>query len=333
MDWNSQFRAAFFHYWVADGLPAPHEFESHYSAALRAIQYLPPPALPGPELPPLNKEIVHAVYAFGVQYAAACGVLLDIPRSKAASRARWCGRFNLGISLFDHACDERHRLRVVSNLPALRRLGRQLDNASADVVLDVSEQFLDALIDGLLDETTRRLEPVDAMALVGSLRRMLGAQIEVSSRGVGEFRSASQALAVLRLKSQEPFAVMASWIACASAGRTSPSERRFGRRLGRVLGRCYWLFDDAKDLWEDLSGGRTNYFLLRAAAHRPELMSRARDGIIDVAILRTLESAQIAHQAAQYAVRRVVTTVAASPAAPSARRRAMGMLGASLTRL
>ncbi len=120
-------RAALFHAWEEAGFPAPQPDRDR-----ERLQVPPAPgAVPAGEAPPLHPDVVRRVHGFGFAVGWAMGRLLGLDDAAARDRADWCGRFNLGISLYDYVCDETGRGDVLLGVePFASLVGRDpLDGA------------------------------------------------------------------------------------------------------------------------------------------------------------------------------------------------------------
>jgi hypothetical protein len=327
MDWFSRFKSEFFNVWCGAGFPAPDRFDAAYASQLARACYQSPPTLPRPAPAPLEPTLVDAVYGFGERYARHCGILLGVSGPALVRRADWCGRFNLGISLLDYLCDEHAGLERVLRLRSLAALAPRASVETSERG-DATEVFLDQLAAGLLTSLDRVADARLGRGLRSSLRRMFAAEA-AAAEGALTPVPGRRVVAALRLKSEEPFAVMAQWVA-QGADREGWQA---ARALGRALGHCYWLFDDARDLWEDFDARRWNRFLLRAIARDPRLVSRCPDAVLDVHLLRVLDVGRFARRASVTAVRRVGNAVAGLGVPQGTRTRALGLVAASLARL
>lgn len=333
MDWYSRFKADFFGYWSAAGLPAPRGYETLYLTALRRTSFTPPPAFPKAASKPLDPALVNAVYGFGALFGRHCAVLIGASSTTVDERADWCGRFNLGISLLDYLCDQGDGSRGVATLPAFVALGKHgAPRRSAGLLTD-GERFLNELAGGLLSRVEDAIGPPESRGLWHSLRGMLDAELTVSNQTLAEMPSAAAATRVLRLKSREPFAVMAEWMTHTSCRGGPWHSSGSARMLGRALGACYWLFDDAKDLWLDFAAGRWNYFLVHAVEGNRLLATQPRDAIVDVALTRALDASRVAPRSAREAVRGVVRALSGMGGGRRTREEALGGVAVSLARL
>jgi hypothetical protein len=173
-----------------------------------------------------------------------CADLLSVDGHARQASLSWCGRFNLGISLIDWLCDEAAvppsaiaGLPAFAPLTATRRRGPPPTHDAA--------VFLDALAHELLVELAdevgppRRREP--RSALWPTLRRMLRAELALAGPGYFGPQAPPAALALLRLKSVEPFRIMAERTLAGSSAnprdaRQAAQDRARDRRV-RLAGR------------------------------------------------------------------------------------------------
>lgn len=336
MDWYGLFRADFFAAWAAAGLPPPDGYAEKYAAALKRIRFPRPKAvIPQQADPALDPALLDSVYGFGVYVGQMFGRLLNLPEQTVRERATWCGRFNLGISLFDYVCDERGRPNEIRALPAFHSFGFAGPETAPRRPADAAEELLNRLAASVL----RQLEREDGHpasraggGLRGALKEMFRAELKVAASPVNAATDLTRMRRALRLKSVEPFRVMAEWMALGGVRRVGPARLTRAGALGRALGHCYWLMDDAKDVWADLDAGRWNLFLVWAASREPDLFARGRDAIIDVRLTRMWARGGVIKRTTRPAVRRVVEAVAGLGLAPPVMRDLLGLFAASLAR-
>lgn len=330
--WAAHFRASFLGAWRSAGLPAPDT----------GLPQRPLPSRGGPAArhaasgaaDPLDPALVGAVTGFGRLFGSSCIELLGGVRDPDAieRRVAWCGDFNLGISLFDYLCDVAGDARAAAALPALRGLGvgqgdaLNLDSGSAPACA------LDAVIGRALTDLQAASDRRHVAALRRTLRSMYAAELAAASAqsGVSPWRQDRDWLHLMRLKSVEPFRVMAEW-ATRAHGRAGDLRRRAAaRRIGRALGHCVWLVDDAQDLWQDIDSGQPNLFALMANGAIGPGMSR-HDGN-DARIASKLMRDRVAERLAGLAVRRVVAALQAAGVVRARRERALAPLATVLAR-
>jgi hypothetical protein len=331
-DWRRSFRSELFRAWRAAGLPSPETFEGAYEDLRDQAE---PPAVPrAAARGALDPVTIRAVYGFGHAIGAVCADLLCIDGSARQTSMSWCGRFNLGISLVDWLCDEAAvPPSAIASLPAFTALTatrcRRPPPPAHDVAL-----FLDGLARELLVElardagTPRPREP--RSALWPTLRRMLRAELAVAQPV--RFGPSATALALLRLKSVEPFRIMAE--RTLASGDTSPPEKavKVARRIGRAIGECVWLVDDADDLWRDLDAGHGNRFIASAIAADNRVVASDESALVDIAVVRVLRRERTAERLCSRAVNRLGAAIRCAPCEPQMQERAAGLVGAALAR-
>lgn len=339
MSWQRQFRAAFFDAWTSEHLApplgAPSYAEGLEPDVLRAARALSrTPAVPVTEADPLDPGLLESVLGFGVMVGTVCGELLGLPHDRARSRASWCGRFNLGISLFDYVCDESTRAEVVLALPSFHRFSAGPRSREGDAIVPRPvEDLLDRIAGEVLQELDQELVrrgSGERHDLWRALRRMFRAEQVAARTGLGERTDLILMRRALRLKSAEPFRVMAEWMAWDGSSSERSVRTGYARRLGRALGTCYWLVDDAKDVWRDLDAGRWNLFLIRAAEEEPALFDLHRNVLVDHRLTTLWERSAVAERESGAAVRKLARALAEAPVPAETRQRATSAIAASL---
>lgn len=338
MHWRSEFQAELFSAWDDAGLPAPGGSDGAYRKLLDELAAAAPamtrsvPTAEDDGVRALQPDLVGSVYAFGALVGRVCGLLLDIDATATARRADWCGRFNLGISLFDHLCDEAGAARRLVRLAPFDGFVARTP-VGAPPRPTPAERALAELAAGLLAELRAESGRRDA------LWRVLGTMFEAELTLVEETLTAPVDVdgieAALRLKSEEPFRVMGEWIGRGGKSAAGPALRRhraLSRALGRSLGRCFWLVDDARDLWDDYGRRRWNLFLLRVADDEPELLASARNAFNDARLVHRLAASGAARREVRPAIGSLAAILATCPAPPEQRTRAAGLIAVSLAR-
>jgi hypothetical protein len=331
-DWRRSFRAALFNAWREAGLPDPGRHELAYDE-LR-VHAAPPPVARDIADGPLHPDTIRSVHGFGYVMGVVFASLLDSPGRRREVAADWCGRFNLGISLLDWLCDEAAVAPAeIADLPALARL-RQRSSSRARIDHPAAG-FLNSLADDLLIELTRDAGPPRAgeprSALWPSLRRLMRAELTAAEPGFFEPANPRAALPALRLKSVEPFRIMAERTSLAG-DPCSAATCEIARRAGRAVGECVWLADDADDLWRDLDTGSGNRFIAEAAAADPRVLAADDATVVDLALLRVLTRERIGERLAARAVRRLVRELRRAPCDQHDRERAAGLVAVALAR-
>jgi hypothetical protein len=274
------------------------------------------------------------VCGFGYVTGTACARLLGVRGQAARSSVDWCARFNLGISLVDWLCDEAEAREEVAGLPAFALLaGRR---SASRVPVRAEARYLDALAHDLLAELARDAGPPAAgeprSALWPSLRRMLRAELASAKPGLPSPAGLDAALSQLRLTSVEPFRVMAERTLLAQGRRPSRSRIAAARRLGRAIGECVWLVDDAADFWHDLGAGRGNRFVIEAIAADDRVLAADGSSVMGIAMARVLRRERVAERLCARAAGRLAVALRDLPCDGPERERAAGLVGVSLAR-
>jgi hypothetical protein len=332
-DWRRSFRSALFGAWRAAGLPSPEAFERAYEE-LR--DQAGPPAVPREAARgPLDPVTIRSVHGFGHAIGTVCADLLAVDGHAREASVSWCGRFNLGISLIDWLCDEAAvPPSAIACLPAFARLTatrRRGPPPTHDAAV-----FLDGLAHELLVELAddvgppRRREP--RSALWPTLRRMLRAELALAGPGFFGPEAPPSALTLLRLKSVEPFRVMAERTLAGACASPRDTRVKAARRIGRAIGECVWLVDDADDLWRDLDARHGNRFIAAAVAADDRVVASDDTTLVDIAIVRVLRRERTAERLCSRAVNRLRAAVRTAPCEPRAQERAAGLVGAALAR-
>lgn len=276
MNWRSHFNATFFRLWEARNLPNGLAYAEQYD--LRKYDILLPPLLRNALATsgPLAKERLVNVYHFGVLFAQFISDLHQFPLKdkKFVARSDWCGRFNLGISLFDWLCDEGGRVEKLLLTPPFNMLTGRTANVEIHEPMDKTEATLLDLAEQLLFELQEEVGAPGSHAdpIWINLSNMLQAEAETARNPLQPHLDIDMQLNTARLKSSGPFRCMAERVAIGD-----DSTRKSAANLGDILGDGYWLMDDAHDLWEDLDHRRSNLFLLAAVKTDPELLNDLSD--------------------------------------------------------
>ncbi len=305
--WYGDFRAAFFAEWVRVGLPDPQRVPQPERDVWRgaALPEVVARRLDGITTAALRPDVVAEVYGFGHLVGRSCAELFGVKARTAGDRADWCGRFNLGISLFDYVCDElaTEPRQAIAALPAFAMFTGKLGSAGGHWTGELGS-LLSSLAAGLLQELATELgAPTPTRRRTGlwrALDRMFAAELAVATTRPVRGADTATMQSLLRAKSSEPFRVMAEWVA---RGGTRVPTRRAGH-FGRALGDCFWLVDDACDVWEDLDAGRWNYFLAAAAEHDPRLALGRPSPVLEARLLSLWRRHDVARAAARSSVRR-----------------------------
>jgi hypothetical protein len=307
LNWLSAFRAIYFAEWKRSGLP-------EYPASRIAGAAWPALACPllVDRLPSdgtgfargLDPAIVDNVYGFGVHVGDAFGRLHGVPPRARRGRAEWCGQFNLGISLFDLVCDEggASELAELHALPSMRLF------TGAVAPSEPHSRTL-RLLDEVATSVLARLSadagpPHPRRGLWRALFAMFKAQLERAAATTTRLGDADRLRGNLRLSAAEPFRMMSEWVA-----RGADSDLRKAAHLGRCVGDCYWLIDDARDVWSDLYARRWNLFLVEAKVADPSLRLNSPTPFVEARLTQLWHDRRVAERAARAAVGRLARSL------------------------
>jgi len=259
------------------------------------------------------------------------GGLLGVPASACEHRAELCGRFNLGISLFDFICDEAGSddIAELQRLPSLHHF--------TGTAPDVREfrsgtlKFLDRIVASVLGDFVEEIGPPRKTrrgGLWGALFAMFEAEMTRARLELDHPTPTDAVREALRLSSAEPFRVMAQWM--VERGTTPPQLARRAAHLGRCVGDCFWLIDDARDVWADLYAGRWNLFLLEAKSAEPSLRLSRPTPVLEQHLTDLWIRERTAERTARWAVRRLARTLSALPGSQRRTRSASERLHAAM---
>lgn len=312
MNWLSTFRTIFFAEWKRNGLPEyPASRITGAAWPALACPLLVDRDRPAPEGTGLARglapAVVDSVYGFGVYIGEAFGRLHGVPPRAIRARAELCGQFNLGISLFDLVCDEGG----ASDFAELRALPSMRMFAAAAAPREPQSRtlrFVDQVATSVLAMLCDEVGPSDLRrGLWRAMFAMFHAQLERSGARTTRLGDADALRKALRLSAAEPFRVMSEWV--ARGARCSPSDLRAGAHLGRCVGDCYWLIDDARDVWDDLYAGRWNFFLLEAKVAEPSLRFDQPTPFVEARLTQLWQDRHVAERAARAAVGRLARSL------------------------
>lgn len=318
MHFQGRARSAFFEAWEQAGLPEPRLDRDR--PRLRRTDGLP--TGPMGDAPPLHPDVRARVYGFGAAIGWVLGRLSGLDEATAHERSVWCGRFNVGISLYDWVCDETGRGQVLASVAPFAGLAGRPATVPAD--LRDEERVLCDLATGLLAELDRHAD--DSWDHAAAMAAMLRAQHEVAAWHPDAGADFDRVSAALSAKSVDPFVVMARWMAAGDVAAASEVVEA----LGRGVGRCVWVVDDATDLWRDLDARAWNLFLVRAVDREPRLLDPPRTTLTDIHLDRVLTRDAVAEVEAAAAVADLATAVTASPVTAEVRDDALAVVAAGL---
>jgi hypothetical protein len=254
MDWHQHFQQVFFEQWLELGLPQPQLYTAAYTDArehnLQNILFLETDMA---KESGLSFHQLKSVYGFGKVTGEIIGELAGLSNETTMHVADWCGRFNLGISLFDYICDEHNGRDRVRSLPVFQQM--LSSTPATPPQLNPAEQLLSFLAASVLKDVAA----LNNVELQTAMKQMLRAELLHASGSISEPTDLQIIKQALYLKSAEPFRVMALY-AGLNGSIQEPLQKPL-QQFGTALGKCYWLIDDARDLYDDVAAKKWNWFL------------------------------------------------------------------------
>ncbi len=322
MDWQNHFQTVFFETWQKAGLPHHEKYLSAYYKMLEQrdvkIEWIERSS-------GIDHSRLYDVYGFGVAVGKIFGEMFGLPVEQTKHSSNWCGRFNLGISLFDYISDEQDGVNSVASLKVFQPFIKADDSDTRS--LTASEELLSNLAGSVLND----LKKVSSKnnTLFKAMKQMFEAEAFVSTTKLCANADLKKINKALYLKSAEPFRVMAEYTARLAAA-TDPLQIKNARSVGIALGYCYWLIDDAKDVWIDLEAKHWNLFLQLAAAKDPGIFAHQRDLNTNNRLLSIWEQSNHAQKIANKIIKRLVRAVDRIGLSEKAEQHTLGIVSASL---
>ncbi|MEI9909641.1 MAG: hypothetical protein WDO71_08170 [Bacteroidota bacterium] len=281
--------------------------------------------------PGLHANQLRSVYGFGVLVGKVFSEMLGLTVAQTSNASDWCGRFNLGISLFDYTCDELEGISSVSSLEVFQPFIKA--GYPGTRPLTPAEELLSHLADSVLNDLKIAGVKKGGYPKTGSLfkvmKQLFEAEDFVSKEGLSADTDLKKIRKALYLKSAEPFRVMAEYTVLMTDTH-DPVLIKNARSIGKAIGYCYWLIDDAKDIWIDLEAGRWNLFLQLAAAEDPRIFAQHRDELIKSRLVSIWEQANHAQRISNQVVNRLFHAVNSMVLSEKVEQHTLGLVSASL---
>ncbi|NER10161.1 hypothetical protein SAMN06265375_101301 [Muriicola jejuensis] len=263
IDWHDHFGRIFFKAWKRVGLPDPAGHITRYIAQREHQQ------LPGDWIktnhkisPGIHGTRLYSVYGFGNIVGNVFSDLFGLSPEQKEKASDWCGRFNLGISLFDFITDEQEGATELIKLPVFQKFSKS--DTAERTVLTPAQELLVKLTADVLEEF------IQTGFSLEDLQPLFDAQLYLSQKKIHMSVDLLKIQKALFIKSAEPFSLMAAFVA-RHGGLKDQERMKRNRSLGQVLGKLYWMVDDARDIWTDLNEGNWNLFLAEVARLDPAL--------------------------------------------------------------
>ncbi len=322
MNWYSHFQRVFFETWQKASLPHHDNFLSAYYTMLeqrdKKIEWIESSS-------GIDHSRLYDVYGFGVTVGKVFGEMLGLTTEETNHSADWCGRFNLGISLFDYISDEQDGAKTVTSLKVFQPFIKAGNSNGRPI--SSAEELLSNLAGSVLDDLKNVSSNKDN--LLKAMQQMLEAEDFVSATKLSAHVDLKKINKALYLKSAEPFRVMAEYTAVMKTG-TDPLLISHACAVGKAAGHCYWLIDDAKDVWIDLEAGHWNLFLQLAAEKDPEIFAQQTDKKTTERLLSTWEQSRHAEKISRQVVKKLVDAVGRMELSKEVKNHTMGIVSASL---
>jgi len=332
MDWHKHFEKVFFESWQNAGFGYPQDYVSKYieireHSDSKSDWIKNSPAISAT----IDGSQLYSVYGFGACTGKIFAEMLGSSKSITENTADWCGRFNLGISLFDYVCDETDNLNNVSSLKVFEPFRTSNDLVSK--ALSPAEELLSRIAGSVLNDLAYKLEKKDGRQetdiLFKVIKQMFDAQNLLSKEQLSTSTDLDNIKKALYLKSAEPFRVMAEYI----ARLTDPNDElliKKSQAIGKALGTCYWVIDDAKDVWIDLEEGQWNYFLYLAAKEDPLIFEMNRNEDIKNSLISIWQQEGHAEKISAQIVERLIQASKELGLTEEVQKHSFGLIAASL---
>ncbi len=254
MKWQQHFFTVFFNEWMQAGLPHPQHYTAAYiDARVHSFNAIPFVDEEHADATGIPYHQLRSVYGFGKVIGELLCDWLQLPGEHTKHVACWCGRFNLGISLFDYVCDELKQKEALQNLDAFQVL------FSHDKVYHKPLNAVEELLNTLAASVLTQLKNNSFELVAPVMRSMFEAEYLLADKRYEPTTGKAEIKKLLYLKSVEPFKVMALY----AGTYTKKTKHQLASvcKLGELMGNCYCLIDDACDLMEDVKNERWNLFL------------------------------------------------------------------------
>jgi hypothetical protein len=333
MDWHEHFGAVFFETWRKTGLPHHLDFTDEYIEARSGRDFKNSWIQQPYEFSPaLDDNILRSVYGFGALHGTLFCELFNLNEAVLKEASDWCGRFNLGISLFDYLCDE--VIDSPNGVLPLKVFQPFIKTKITEIKpLTPTEEFLSNLASSVLQDLEKlnfkNEELKKSNHLLKLMKQLFEAQSFLSKEGLSDTADLDKIKKALYLKSAEPFKVMAEYTLGLSHTNDALLLKNV-RSIGKAFGYCYWLIDDAKDVWIDLEAGQWNLFLQIAAKEDPHIFSENRYASLISSITNTLIKGNHAEKISEEVVKRLLMAINALELSEKVREHTLGLLSASL---
>ncbi len=332
VDWHSHFQSIFFETWKNAGLPDLHNFLDEYYTLLEQYEDENGFIKKSPAISlGIDHTKLYAVYGFGVAVGKIFADMLYVSPALKKHTSDWCGRFNLGISLFDYICDELYGLQNVTSLQVFQPFTQTSSTLNRN--LSPAEELLDKLAGSVLNDLKKsgnekkEYNKTDMFFYV--MKRLFEAQNFISKERLSAGANLKKISRALYLKSVEPFRVMAEYTACMADAHDQKLMKK-ACSIGKAVGCCYWLIDDAKDVWIDLEAKQWNLFFLPAIVEYPEIFEHDGDAFAENSLASVLEHSSHARRMSKQIIKRLQHAISYMELSKEIENHTIGLVSASL---
>ena len=216
MDWQSHFGIIFFETWKKTGLPDCEEYIAEYIDIREHGDFKNDWMSPSTIISPvIDGNQLRSVYGFGALVGKVYGEMLGLTIEQTKKASDWCGRFNLGISLFDYICDELEGVNSVTSLEVFQPFVKA--NYTITGSLTPAQELLSNLAGTVLYDLKQTAVEKDGInkadKLFKTMKRMFEAENFVSKENLSVGADLKKIENALYRKSAEPFRVMAEFTA------------------------------------------------------------------------------------------------------------------------
>jgi hypothetical protein len=332
MDWQQHFQTIFFETWQKAGLPHHQDYLSEYYQMLEQRELKNQWIEKSPGISPgINQLKLYGVYNFGVAVGKFFNEMLGLGNTQTEHTSDWCGRFNLGISLFDYISDELGEVNSAASLEVFQPFlhAGNSGNRSLTPAEELLSNLAGSVLDDLKKATAKKEGSNKTGLLFNVLKQLYEAENFVSKDVLSVHADLKKIKKALYLKSAEPFRVMAEYTA-RMADANDPLLIKNARSIGKAVGYCYWLIDDAKDVWIDLEAGKWNLFLQLAAAEDPQIFAQHPDAFTSSRLVSIWEHSKHAQKISAQIIKRLVNAINKLGLSKKEEHHALGLVAASL---
>jgi len=325
MDWNEHFETVFFNTWHKAGLPDHQDFLAEYIETREGVNF------EDVKIEPTNDELttptpnqLRSVYGFGALIGKVYSKMLGLTDARTVHVRDWCGRFNLGISVFDYVCDETYI--GIDKVTSLQVFKPFIDrNSSENYYTSPMEEYLSNLTKGILQDINEETIH-DPETIFNLLKQLFEAQIFLSKTDLSITSNLNKIRSAMELKSSGPFEVMAKYAAQCN-GR---NKELLIHEIGKPIGNCYWAIDDAKDVWNDLKARQWNLFLYLAASQNQLIFTKENGQSLNDQLSKIWMQSNHAEKVSNEVIERLKLSIQKLELPKNVEQHLIGLIGASL---